>query len=81
MYNPNIQLKVSKFRNFFLVSTILPKNEWKQLDLRYNSGKVEFLPSFFGRIDRTKKRYFEINWVLGLRNLTNATFSQNQKLH
>ena len=29
---------------------ILPKNEQKQVDLRYHSNKVEFIRSFFGRI-------------------------------
>ena len=28
----------------------LPKNEWKQVDLRYHSSKVKFIRSFFGRI-------------------------------
>ena len=35
------QLKVSKSRKQFMVSSILPKNERKQFDLRYHSSKVE----------------------------------------
>ena len=38
------------FRNVFLVSSILPKNERKQFDLRYHSSSwVNFFRSFFGR--------------------------------
>ena len=33
----------------------LPKNERKQVDLRYHSSKVEFVDSFFGRIVGLKK--------------------------
>ena len=33
----------------------LPKNRWKQVDLRYHSSKVEFVYSFFGRIVGLKK--------------------------
>ena len=40
------------------------KNERKQVDLRYHSSKVEFIRSFFGTIEYTKKS-FEINWPLG----------------
>ena len=39
-------LKVSNFRNVFLVSSILPKNERKQFDLRYNSRKVQYFRSY-----------------------------------
>ena len=41
-----------------MVSSILPKNERKQLDLRYHSSKVEFLRSFFGRIENTKRTFW-----------------------
>ena len=41
----------------FLVSSILPKNDRKQFDLRYNSSKVEFFHSFFGSIEDTKKTF------------------------
>ena len=51
------QLKVSQFRNVFLVSSILPKNELKQFGLRYHSSKVEFFRLFFGRIEDTKKTF------------------------
>ena len=37
-----------------LVSSISPKNERKQVNLRYHSNKVEFFCSFFGRIEDTK---------------------------
>ena len=33
----------------------LPKNEQKQVTLRYHSSKVEFVPSLFGRIFGLKK--------------------------
>ena len=33
----------------------LPKNERKQVDLRYHNSKVEFVCSFFGRILGLKK--------------------------
>ena len=38
----------------FLVSSILPKNEQKQFDLRYHSW---IFCSFFGRIEDTKKTF------------------------
>ena len=58
-------LKVSWFRNFFFVSSIHPKNERKQFDLRYHSGKVNSFHSIFGRIEEdTKKIHFEITWPL-----------------
>ena len=43
-----IVLKVSLFRNIFLVSLISSKNEQKQVDLRFHSSKVEFICSFLG---------------------------------
>ena len=36
------QLKVSQFRNVFLESSILLKNERKQFYLRFQSSKVEY---------------------------------------
>ena len=56
-------VKVSWFRNVFLVSSNFPRNERKQFDLRYQSSKVEFFCSFFGRIE-DRKSPFEINWPL-----------------
>ena len=38
--NFDLLLKVSKSREQFMVSSILPKNERKQFDLRYHSRKV-----------------------------------------
>ena len=35
-------VKVSYFWNFYFESSILPKNERKQFDLRYHSSRVEF---------------------------------------
>ena len=49
--------KSSYFWNVFLVSSILPKNERKQFDLRYHSSKVKFFCSLFGRIEDTKKTF------------------------
>ena len=46
-------LKVSKSRKQFKVSSILPKNEQKQFYLRYHSSKVQFFCSFCGRIEET----------------------------
>ena len=40
-----------------MLSSILPKNERKQFNLRYHSSKVEFIRSFFGRIEDTKKTF------------------------
>ena len=40
-------LKVSQFRNVFLVSSILPKKERKQFNLRYHSRKVKFFLFIF----------------------------------
>ena len=33
---------------------LLPKNEQKQVNLRYHSSKVNFIPLFFGRIHGLK---------------------------
>ena len=41
----------------FFVSSILPKNERKQFNLRYHNSKAEFFRSFFGRIEDNKKKY------------------------
>ena len=60
---PFYSLKVSWFRNVFLVSWILPNNEWKQFDLRYHSSKVEFFVRFLAEW-KISKRHFEINWPL-----------------
>ena len=46
------------FKMSFLVSSIIPKIERKQFDLRYHSSKVEFFCSFFGRIEDTKKTFW-----------------------
>ena len=51
------QVKVSQFRNVFLVSSNLPKNERKQFDLRHHNIKVEYFCSFFGIIEDTKKTF------------------------
>ena len=40
---------------FFWCLRFLPKNEQKQVDLRYHGGKVKFVYSFFGRIIGLKK--------------------------
>ena len=40
---------------FFWCLQFLPKNEWKQVDLRYHSSKVEFVHSFCGRNFGLKK--------------------------
>ena len=37
------------------MSSIIPKNERKQVNLRYHSSRVDFFCSFFGRIEDTKK--------------------------
>ena len=41
------QLKVSKSRKQFMVSSILPKNKRKQFDLRYHRSKVDFFLFIF----------------------------------
>ena len=46
------------------MSSILPKNERKQFDLRYFSSKVEFFRSFFGRIEDYKKDISKFNGPL-----------------
>ena len=48
-----IILKVSKSRKQLIVSSILPKNEQKQFDLRYHSTKADTFRLFFGRIEET----------------------------
>ena len=51
-------IKVSQFRNVFLVSSIFQKkNEQKQFDLRYHSN---FSGRFLGEL-KIRKRHFEIN--------------------
>ena len=48
-----------------MVSLILPKNEWKQFDLRYHSiSKVKFFCLFLGEF-KIPKRNFKINWPKG----------------
>ena len=42
------RVKVIQFWNAFLMSSIPPKNERKQVNQRFHSSKVEFLRSFFG---------------------------------
>jgi hypothetical protein len=67
-------IKVSKYRRHFMVSSILPRNELKKIDLRYHSSKVEFFHSFFGRIEETINP-FEINWPLvNVKNLGDFFF-------
>ena len=55
-------LKVSQFRNVFLVPSILPKNKQK-IQLYYyfqgTSSRIVFV-RFFGEL-KTPKRHFEIN--------------------
>ena len=46
------KIKVSKSRKQFMVSSILPKNERKQFDLRYHSSKVEFFVPFLEELRR-----------------------------
>ena len=53
------KLKVSHFQNVFLVSSILPKNKRKELDLRYHSSEVEIFDWFLGEL-KIPKRHFEI---------------------
>ena len=50
-------VKVSYFRNTFLVSSIIPKNEQKQFNLRYHSNKVDFFCSFLGELKIPKKTF------------------------
>ena len=57
----NYVVKVSWFRKDFLVSSILPKNERKQGELRYSAPHyVEFFCSFFGRILDTNKYFRDL---------------------
>ena len=37
---------------------ILPKNKQKQYDLKYQSSKIDFFCSFFGRIEDAKKTFW-----------------------
>ena len=39
------------------MSSILPRNEQKQLDLRYHSSYVESFRSFLGKFEDTKKTF------------------------
>ena len=57
-------VKVSYFRNTFLVSSIIPKNEQKQFNLRYHSNKIDFSLFIFWENWRYQKRHFEINLPL-----------------
>ena len=57
-------LKVNQFRNVFLVSSILPKNERNLFDLRYHNSVVEFFRSFFLKELRIAESPFEINGPL-----------------
>ena len=71
-------LNISKFWKEFLVASILPKDEQKQVDLRYHSGKVKFVCSFFGRIISLKKSswlcltYSDFEYLLGRFDKLNA---------
>ena len=41
------------FEMYFWCLQVPPKNERKQVDLRYHNSKVEFVLSFSGRIEDT----------------------------
>ena len=56
-------LKVSWFRNAFLGSSILTKNERKIRIYYYGTSIQTVFTRFFGR-KKTPKRHFEINWPL-----------------
>ena len=45
-------------KRLFWCLQLLPKYERKQVDLRYYSSKVKFFRSFFGRIEDTKKSFW-----------------------
>ena len=68
------QLKVSKSRKQFMVSSILPKNKQKQFNLRYHKSKVEFVHSFFGRIEATinPSIYNILRWVAWMMGQANC---------
>ena len=51
-----------------MVSSILPKNERKQFDLRYHNCKVEFFLSFLRRIEETINPFYLLTF--------NANFEQ-----
>ena len=53
-----LEVKVSKFRNVFLVSSISSKKEQKQVELRYHSSKDEFIRLYvFGKNISLKKSF------------------------
>ena len=68
----NMHLKVSWFQKYFLVSLILPKNEQKQVNLRYHStvGRLFFV--CFSKELKRPKSPFEINWPLPFALYTNS---------
>ena len=41
-----------------------PKKEWKQVDLRYHSSKVEFVRSFVFWKNRLEKNHYDFVWPL-----------------
>ena len=43
-----------------MVSLILPKKQTKKFDLRYDSSKVEFFRSFYGRIQVNINRFRDL---------------------
>ena len=45
------------FEMSFLVSSILPRKERKQINLRNPVSKVEFFRSFFGRIEENEESF------------------------
>ena len=51
-------VKVSLFQKDFLVSSILPKNEWKNLTLLLydTSGRIVFV-GFLGEIEKTENTF------------------------
>ena len=51
------KLKVRQTRNNFFKPTFLPKNERKQVNMKFHSSKVEFLCSFLGRNVGLKKSF------------------------
>ena len=68
---------------FFGVFKFPPKNEQKQVDLRYHSSKVEFLRSFFWRKSKTSKPLSKLTdlykrWKReGVRGLNSAILRDN----
>ena len=65
--------QLHNFEKSFWCLQILPKNKRKQVDLRYHSGKVEFVHSFLKRSLRLFLTFIELFFFIVIDTVLNLT--------